>query len=314
MSGSLEVTPDAPLVFAPIALIEEWKHRVPRSHRDLVGVTPPIVMAVQLGAWDSLVLARKGTVTLLPHDKGVLFALGPSGVSPDQLLAAVGVIKKWEEAGVELPSDGRRHAACQTTERLLEVTLPEGRYWGTFAKAKAAGKAVVFVRLERTGDLRPKKLDVPIPPVLSDADFDAAEALTWVSLSEETVAIVDATKKWKGPAKAAQAPKRAGDALVAPSGSALLAWPIAGGLLLAGSEGGDAPDNVAAMLAVPATRFVDTGLTLEVTSGKVRVFDPIADEESVVVPVAKGSYRVARAEGFRTAAAELASVLRLTKE
>lgn len=314
MNGSLDVAPDAPLLVAPLALIEQWRRRVPKSHRELVAMAPPVVFGAQLGAWSALVLARKGAVTLLPADKGAVLALGASGASRDKLVAVLAGVKTWEEAGFELLSDGRPHVVFQNVERVLELALPEGRYLGTSAKAKVDGKPVVFVRLERIGDLRPRTLDVAAPPPLSDADFDAAEALTWVSVSDQKVVVIDAAKTWKGPAKAAKAPKLAGGALVSPSGSALLAWPIAGGVMLAGSEGGDAPDDVAAMLAIPKDRFVDTGLTLEVSSGAVRVFDPDGEEdEGLHLKLAKGTYRVAHVERFRTAAAELVSILLLAK-
>ena len=93
----------------------------------------------------------------------------------------------------------------------------------------------------------------------------------------------------------------------------MLAWPVNDGLLLAGSNLGDAVDNVAALRAIPAERFEDTGLTLEAPSGALRLFDAEGKDEPTTVKLAKGTYRVALVPKFATLAAELVSVLRLTK-
>jgi hypothetical protein len=312
MTDALDVLPRLPLLLAPAALVEGWKRRVPRSHLELAGDAPRDVIAAQLGAYDTLLLARRGPVTLVHSEEGPVIVLG---LGLEAAAEALEDVEDWEDADITFESIGGKYAIFQKPEATLTLDLPAGKYDGSRARTKVAGKPVIFVRIVHAGPRATVKRDVELPPELSDRDFAAAEKVEWTTLPDQVAVVVDAKGRFAPPKTTSSKPARAGDAVVVMSGFSLLSWPVAGGLLVAGSNLGDAVDNVAALLAIPPKRFVDTGLTLDVTSGAVKLFDPAGEEEdgAATVPLASGKYRVAAVEKFVTAAAELVSVLRLTK-
>ena len=314
MTDALDVNAALPLLLAPIALMEGWRRRVPRSHLELLGDAPRDVIAAQLGAYDTLVLSRRSPAVVVPHDGATVIALGfPPGASAPDWSEQLARITKWEDAGITFESLGGTYALFQSTEQSLLFDLPAGKYEGWTSRPKIGGKTVVLVRLVRSGPRTPPKYDIELPPELSDADFAAAEALEWTTLSSQVAVVVDDRGTCALLEEPPPKPTRAGDALVLPSGQSMLSWVVPGGLLIAGSNLGDAADNVAALLAIPAKRFEDTGLTLAVPSAKLRLYDAEGEDETTTVRLAQGTYRVGFLPKLVTAAAELVSIVRLTK-
>lgn len=313
MTAALDVQQKKPLLLAPMALLEGWKRRVPRSHLDLSGDAPKEVVAAQLGAYDTLLFARRGPVMVVADDEGTVIVLGVGEASREAAVAAIAAAKSWQDAGITFESIGGPYAVFQSPDQSLSLELPAGKYDGFSARTKVDGKPVILVRITHAGPRALKKCDLDHPPELSDRDFATAEELEWTTLPGQVAVVVDEHGGFNAPAKPPAKPIRAGDAVIVASGYSMLSWPVPGGLLIAGSNLGDGADNVAALLAIPPGRFVDTGLTLDVPSGKVRLFDPETEDEAATVKLAKGKYRVATVPAFVTAAAELVSVLRLTK-